>query len=74
MVGDLRVLVALAIALPVGILFMTDAEALVRRPHHHDIARGGDIVVHTGRSYLDLGTSAEAGSENQNFSDSETYG
>jgi hypothetical protein len=70
----LKVLIASAAALAVGVVFVTDAHALVRRPHHHYIARGGDVVVHTGRSYLDPGPSAEMDSENHYFSDSATYG
>ncbi|WP_158814318.1 hypothetical protein [Methylocapsa sp. S129] len=35
--------------------------------------RGGDVVVHTGRSYLDPGASAPVGSENHYFSDSTHY-
>ena len=46
---------------------------LAIRPAIVSVERG-DIVVHTGRSYLDPGTSAEVGSENHYFSDSIHYG
>jgi hypothetical protein len=43
-------------------------------PSHHRMAtRGGDIVVHTGRSYLDPGTSADVGTENRYFYDTTHY-
>jgi hypothetical protein len=60
-------------------MLTTSAHAL-DRPHRHlharggVHARGGDVVVHTGRSYLDSGTSAAIGSENHYFSDSTHYG
>jgi hypothetical protein len=38
-------------------------------PSDHHVARGGDIVVHARRSYLDPGTSADVGSENRYFYD-----
>jgi hypothetical protein len=74
MARHLRFFIASAIVLAVSAALLADAQALERRRHHHWIARGGDIVVHTGRSYLDPGTSAEIGSENHYFSDSVNYG
>jgi hypothetical protein len=65
-----RNFIASAVALIVAATLVTDAQALQRRSHRHVAARHGDIVVHTGRSYLDPGTSAEVGSENHYFSDS----
>jgi hypothetical protein len=50
----------------------TSAQAQDPYAHRHT-ARGGDIVVHTGRSYLDPGTSAAIGSENHYFSDTTQY-
>jgi hypothetical protein len=71
MARHLRSFIAAAVALAAAASLVTDAQALERRAHRHVAARhGGDIVVHTGRSYLDPGTSAEVGSENHYFSDS----
>lgn len=42
-------------------------------PHARSASRGGDIVVHTGRSYLDPGTSAEVGTEDRYFYDTAHY-
>jgi hypothetical protein len=39
----------------------------------HPDSRGGDVVVHTGRSYLDPGTSAEVGTEDRYFYDTAHY-
>jgi hypothetical protein len=65
-----RTFIAVAVTLA-AVSLVTDAQALERRTHRHvAAARHGDIVVHTGRSYLDPGTSAEVGSENHYFSDS----
>jgi hypothetical protein len=69
-----RILIASALAFVVSATLVVDARALERRHHRHWVARGGDIVVYTGRSYLDPGTSAEIGSENHYFSDSVNYG
>jgi hypothetical protein len=38
-------------------------------PSDHHVARGGDIVVHARKSYLDPRTSADVGSENRYFYD-----
>ena len=70
MARHLRSLIAAAVTLAAVASLVTDAQALQRRTHHHIAARHGDVVVHTGRSYLDPGTSAEVGSENHYFSDS----
>jgi hypothetical protein len=71
MARHLRSFIAAAVALAAAASLVTQAQALERRAHRHVAARhGGDIVVHTGRSYLDPGTSAEVGSENHYFSDS----
>ena len=67
----LKILVVSSLALAAS--FASGAEAQDRHIHRH-AASHGDIVVHTGRSYLDLGTSAEVGSENHYFSDSIHYG
>jgi hypothetical protein len=61
--------IAAAIAAAAGML-IGDAQAAQRHHRGHAVASRGDIVVHTGRSYLDPGTSAEVGSENHYFSDS----
>jgi hypothetical protein len=63
---------AMAFALPATLA--TSAQALDRHAHQHVGARGGGVVVHTGRSYLDPGASAAVGSENHYFSDSTHYG
>lgn len=68
-----RILIVTAIALALAAMLGADAQALVRHPHHRLVARGGDVVVHTGRSYLDPGTSAAVGSENHYFSDTAPY-
>jgi hypothetical protein len=41
--------------------------------HSHPVSQGGDIVVHTGRSYLDPGPSAEVGTEDRYFYDTAHY-
>jgi len=45
----------------------------VAASHRHMAPRGGDIVIHTGRSYLDPGTSAEIGTEDRYFYDTAHY-
>jgi hypothetical protein len=80
----LRSPAAAAVALSIGAMLATNAQALVRhqRYHHasthqhkvwrggnHIVARGGDVVVHTGRSYLDPGPSAAEGTEDRYFYD-----
>ena len=70
MARHLRSFIAAAVALAAAASLVTDAQALERRAHRHVGVRQSDIVVHTGRSYLDPGTSAEVGSENHYFSDS----
>ena len=67
-----RILIVTALALALAAVLGADAQALVRHPHHR-LARAGDVVVHTGRSYLDPGTSAAVGSENHYFSDTAPY-
>lgn len=42
-------------------------------PTHRMVTGGDDIVVHTHRSYLDPGPSAEVGTENRYFSDTAHY-
>lgn len=67
-----RILAASAIALALSVM-----AASAQPVHHHRrhlASRGGDVIVHTGRSYLDPGTSAEIGSEDHYFSDSIGYG
>lgn len=66
----LRGFIAAAVAIIAAASLVTEAQALERRAHRHAGVRHSDIVVHTGRSYLDPGTSAEVGSENHYFSDS----
>ena len=68
--SSLLIVTTLALAF-VGTLG-ADAQALSRHPRHR-LARAGDVVVHTGRSYLDPGASAEVGSENHYFSDTAPY-
>jgi hypothetical protein len=41
--------------------------------HRRMAAHGGDIVVHTSRSYLDPGTSAEVATEDRYFYDTAHY-
>jgi hypothetical protein len=65
-----RNIIGAAVAAVVAASLVGEAQALQRRAHRHVAASHGDIVVHTGRSYLDPGTSAEVGSENHYFSDS----
>jgi len=48
-----------------------DPEAVPSRPL--PASRGGDIIVHTGRSYLDPGASAEIGTEDRYFYDTAHY-
>jgi hypothetical protein len=67
----LRTAAASLIAMAVGA--MPTANAQVSQPYHqrHPVAhrlpasRGGDVIVPTGRSYLDPGPSAEVGTENR---------
>jgi len=68
-----KILIPTTLALALAAAFGADAQPLVRHPHHRLVARGGDVVVHTGRSYLDPGTSAPVGSENHYFSDTAPY-
>jgi hypothetical protein len=42
-------------------------------PSRRMVTEGDDIVVHTHRSYLDPGPSAEIGTENRYFSDTARY-
>ena len=63
-----KMLIAATLAFAFAATFGADAQALTRHPRHR-LVRSGDVVVHTGRSYLDPGTSAEVGSENHYFSD-----
>jgi hypothetical protein len=79
----LRSLAVPAIALLVGATLATNAQAAQPKHHryvvaqHHRIhyggdhlvSRGDDVVVHTGRSYLDPGTSANEGTESRYFYD-----
>src|ERR1700685_2006520 len=78
-----------ALALSVGVMLASNAQALPRHHHyyhyaaaqHHRVWRGGDhlvsrgddVVVHTGRSYLDPGPSANEGTENRYFYDTAHY-
>jgi len=67
-------------------MFITGASALVLAgalatsaqaydpDRNHPAAARGDVVVHTGRSYPDPGTSAPVGSEDHYFSDTAHYG
>ncbi len=73
MAGHASILISTALALAVGATFAADAQASVLRHPHRHFARGGDVVVHTGRSYLDPGTSAAVGSEDHYFSDTAPY-
>ena len=41
--------------------------------HRHLAPRGGDIIVHGRRSYLDPGASADVGTENRYFYDTAHY-
>jgi hypothetical protein len=86
MAHSLRVAAA-AFALATGAMLATGAEALSRDPHHHALAhrhvvardydrppvRPGDVVVRTGRSYLDPGPSANVGTEDRYFYDTAHY-
>ena len=80
-----------AIALSVGVLLASNAQAVQRYhtryvpahryvvAHHyrmhgdHLVSRGNDVVVHTGRSYLDPGPSANVGTEDRYFYDTAHY-
>ena len=77
-----------AIALSIGAMLATSAQALplhhhyrhVAAQHHkvwrggdHLVSRGDDVVVHTGRSYLDPGPSANVGTEDRYFYDTAHY-
>ncbi len=96
MAFHLRSLGVPAIALFIGAMTATSAQALERHRHHYVMAphhkvyamaphhrgwRGGDrlvshgddVVVHTGRSYLDPGPSANEGTENRYFYDTAHY-
>jgi hypothetical protein len=63
---------ACAGAFAIAAALATSALAQDSYAHRH-AARGGDVIVHTGRSYLDPGTSAAVGSENHYFSDTTQY-
>ena len=65
-------LIATTLALAFGATLGADAQTLNRHPRHR-LARGRDVVVHTGRSYLDPGASAAVGTENRYFSDTAPY-
>jgi hypothetical protein len=67
-----KMLIVTMLALAFAATLGADAQALTRHPRHR-LARGADVVVHTGRSYLDPGTSAEVGSEDHYFSDTTPY-
>jgi hypothetical protein len=83
MAFHLRSLAVPAIALSIGAMLATNAQAVERYHHkyvvaqhhriHHSgdrlVSRGDDVVVHTGRSYLDPGTSANEGTESRYFYD-----
>jgi hypothetical protein len=82
-----RSLAVAAIALSIGATLATNAQALQQRHRHHPVvahhhiwraghqvaSRGGDVIVHTGRSYLDPGPSANEGTENRYFYDTAHY-
>jgi hypothetical protein len=74
MTHDLRILIVSTAVLALGVVSLADAEPLAPSSHRAAVAQGGDVVVHTGRSYLDPGPSAEPGSENHYFSDTLIYG
>lgn len=71
-----RIFVASAVAVASIVLLAGGAQATEQRARHRHVAatHRGDIIVHTGRSYLDPGTSATVGSENHYFSDTVPYG
>jgi hypothetical protein len=50
-----------------------DGNLSVVPSHRHIASRGGDIIVHTRRSYLDPGTSAAVGTEDRYFYDTARY-
>ena len=63
-----RMLIAATLAFAFAATLGADAQALTRHPRHR-LVRGGDVVVHTGRSYLDPGPSAAEGTEDRYFYD-----
>ena len=68
-----KLLIVTALALAFAPLPGAEAQPKARHPQHRVVARGGDVIVPTGRSYLDPGTSATVGSENHYFSDTTGY-
>jgi hypothetical protein len=74
---------AAALALVLGGVGAADAQTLDRYHHrhvvphghfvYHRVSHGDDVVVHTGRSYLDPGPSAEIGTEDRYFYDTAHY-
>jgi hypothetical protein len=60
-----------ATAFAIGAASQADAQALQPTRHRHEIAhhsvasQGGDVIVPTGRSYLDPGRSAAVGTEDR---------
>ena len=58
-------LAAAFVAVAMVFAFSASAQAVEKRVRHHLHARGGDIVVRTGRSYLDPGTTAGHWTEDQ---------
>src|SRR5580658_9633773 len=69
----LRTAAASAIAFTIGAMSTADAQVSQPYHHRHEIAhrppasQGGDVIVPTGRSYLDPGTSAAVGTEDRYF-------
>ncbi len=68
-----KLLIVTALALAFAPLPGAEAQPKARHPQHRVVARGGDVIVPTGRSYLDPGTSATGGSEDHYFSDTSGY-
>jgi hypothetical protein len=72
---------ASVIAFAIGAAPTANAQAAQSQPFHHRhviarrpvASRGDDVIVPTGRSYLDPGTSADVGTEDRYSYDTEHY-
>ena len=67
------VLPAPVVGITEGRAAYVDGDPAAAPPRRYSASKGGDIVVHTGRSHLDPGPSAEIGTENRYFYDTAHY-
>lgn len=67
-----KTFIVLATTLGVVAAVTAEAQPIDQRAHRHTVERG-DVVVRTGRSYLNPGTNANVGTENRYFSDTTPY-